>query len=127
MPTFDPTINLALFIDDSVSPPVYWIDSETTFISPDDIYVQDGNGSIPSEADSEGVFHLDVMIKVNSGAPENPVAHQVDLGEFPFTAENDRIEVHIRDENQVQVGSGIVKSVDATHETRPWEVGSLLS
>ncbi len=121
MPVNDPTINLNLFVDEEQSPLVYWIDSEVTFTTPDDIYEEDGHGAIPTTPDGNGVFHLDVQLKIASGTPSNPVTHQIDLAAFPFTAENDELTLHILDENNNQIGSGTVKSTDATHETRPWD------
>lgn len=121
MPVNDPMINLNLYVDEEQSPLVYWIDSEILFVAPDIIYKEDGHGVIPTTSDENGIFHLDVQLKLATGTPSNPVIHQIDLADFPFTAEEDTLTVHVLDENGLQIGSGIVKSADATHETRPWE------
>lgn len=114
--------SIDLFCDETVSPKVYWIQTSANFSAPHIIYKEDGVGDVPTTTGADGNFHLDVLLRLASGSEsaDNPVCHLVDLDTFPFTSENDTLEVHLLDANGVPLTSGTIKTQDAQHETRPW-------
>ncbi len=67
-------------------------------------YVADGYDTLPTAADTNGIFEIDLKVAA-TGASDltlmNPVVHMVDLGSLPLTASEPWIHVNVKEGSQL--------------------------
>lgn len=111
-------ILIKLYIDPNTSPSMYWARVETTYDSP--AYCRGaGNGTLPLVADTDGNYHLQVLLEETSaGNAVSPVVHILDLGELTCANSETTLTVTA---NLIGGGgsTGTVRLEDAEQESRP--------
>jgi hypothetical protein len=103
---------LSLYVDNGQTP-YYWMDVE---VASSEGYEIVSHGTVPAEADGDGEVHIDVNLQTLSSGP---TTIEVILAEITIDPEQGEIHIHLLDDQQTEVGGGVILTEAASEKTRP--------
>jgi hypothetical protein len=113
------SVQIQLFMDDSVSPPLYSVETSGTYDVTIADYIANGH-AFSGTTDSNGDYPLE--LKISESTPgASPVMHQIDLGQLASTGDSCGIlvDLTLNGVSMIEGGKGHVRLSTADLSTKP--------